>query len=221
MRVFALAVAATLACAASAHAEDLMLDPTVATPAQDWTGFYAGVIGGYGWGSVNYVVTGTTTNVPISGFLAGGTAGYNYQWNHFVLGAEADLAWNGIGGSKAVVGGTLSSNIGWQATLRGRAGVTFDQVPALFYATAGLAGGGVRTSINVAGSKPYDATQIGWTAGVGVEGKVMDQLSLKLEYAYSDLGTVTIPAGALITGFPSGTSHVTAQTVKLGANWHF
>ena len=226
MKKFALAVVTAVAFAGSAHAADLVLDPGLTAPvpmAQDWTGFYAGVFGGYGSGSVSYVSGGVTNSVPIGGFLGGGAAGYNQQWDHFVLGAEGDIAWSNLTGSKALGAGvTLHSNNGWQGTLRGRAGVVFDPVPVLFFATAGLAAGGLTTSATgIAGATPYSATQIGWTAGVGVEGKVTDQLSLKLEYAYTDLGTTTIPAGALAPGSLAVTSHPTFQSVKLGANWHF
>ncbi len=137
-----------------------------------------------------------------------------------MLGGEADLVWSGIGGSKAGFGGTGKSNLNWQGSLRGRAGVTFDTVPVLLYATGGLAVGGVTTSITGA-TKSYSATQLGWTAGVGVEGKIADQLTVKAEYDYTDLGTNKIPADAFGAGSPAGTNHVTDQTFKLGANWHF
>ena len=224
MKKFALAAATLVALSAPVAAASLMIDPALTSPAPmstDWTGFYAGVVAGYGFGNTNYTLAGTTTGIPIGGALGGATAGYNQQFQQFVLGGEADFAWSGVTGSKVVTGTKVASNLGWQGTIRGRAGVVFDPVPVMAYATAGLAVGGLTTTLDTAGAKPYSGTQVGWTAGVGIEGKVSDQMTLKAEYAYADLGTATVPANSFLTGFPGGKSHVTEQTFKLGANWHF
>ena len=46
----------------------------------------------------------------------------------------------------------------------------------------------------------YSDTYIGWTVGGGVEAALTDQVSAKLEYAYSDFGSRTAPAGTLADG---------------------
>jgi outer membrane immunogenic protein len=87
-----------------------------------WTGFYAGVNGGYGAGtlkpnqfetSLNVVnlFPGTTSEVNSNnidsrlrsgGFEAGVQLGYNRELpNRFVAGIETDLQWSGIRGSRA------------------------------------------------------------------------------------------------------------------------
>ena len=223
MKKFVLAAAALAALSAPAAAAGLLTDSGMMAPtsmADDWTGFYAGVVAGYGFGTSTYNFAGTTTDVGTSGFIGGVTGGYNQQFQQFVLGGEADLAWSGVTGTKTLTGGSATSTIGWQSTVRGRAGVVFDPVPVMVYGTAGLALGGVSTSIT-GGTKSYSATQAGWTAGVGVEGKVADQMTIKFEYAYTDLGTDNIPANAFGVTSPAATNHVTEQSLKLGANWHF
>lgn len=76
-------------------------------PVYSWTGFYAGVNAGYGWGTSNVNSTldpaspSTTNRLAIAsaeslgltpkGFVGGVQAGYNYQMNNIVLGLEVDL----------------------------------------------------------------------------------------------------------------------------------
>ena len=57
--------------------------PAVVSPAYNWSGFYVGAIGGYGWG----------TDSGNGGF-GGGTVGYNWQLpgSQFVFGVEVDAA---------------------------------------------------------------------------------------------------------------------------------
>jgi outer membrane immunogenic protein len=58
--------------------------PAVA-PVDNWAGFYIGAMGGYG-------KENTSDVGALSGDLAGGTAGYNWQTGSVVLGLEADAA---------------------------------------------------------------------------------------------------------------------------------
>ena len=57
--------------------------PAVVSPAYNWSGFYVGAMGGYGWGSGDS-----------SGGFGGGTVGYNWQLpgSQFVFGVEVDAA---------------------------------------------------------------------------------------------------------------------------------
>jgi outer membrane immunogenic protein len=53
--ILGLTVAATFGMAGLAQAADLTVAPVepIAAPAYDWTGLYAGVHAGYGWGDFN------------------------------------------------------------------------------------------------------------------------------------------------------------------------
>ena len=64
-------------------------------PAFNWTGFYIGVNGGWGFTDTHNDSFGNNIN----GGLVGGTVGYNYQMGQFVIGYEGDVDWSDIRGS--------------------------------------------------------------------------------------------------------------------------
>lgn len=156
---------------------------TQASPANDWTGFYLGVLGGFGWGTAD---TSTNGDISADGFDIGGYAGANWQWGNFVIGAEGDLLYPFRDGSS----GGLSVEQGLNGSLRGRAGVALDRF--LAYGTAGLAATDLELS-NAAGSD--DNVLWGWTAGAGIEGMVTDNITARIEYRYTDYGTETFNLG--------------------------
>src|SRR3954469_25045128 len=94
-----------IALAAPAFAADPMAVP-MTEPGFDWTGYYAGLQAGYGWGPSGISVT---ERAPVSispdidgGFVGGHVAGL-WQFDQAVLGAEAELNYSSIDG-KAVSG---------------------------------------------------------------------------------------------------------------------
>ncbi len=211
-----------LISAAAAAGAAAIAAPAMAAPSDNsWTGFYAGINGGYAGNRFDYPFSASLTSggtslgvtgkarLNSSGFLGGGQIGYDFQnANRVVFGAEADIAVSDVKGqveaSGALTGvatGSASATIGSQlkylGTVRGRAGYALDR--ALVYVTAGLAYGKVDTSyaINGAGLLPLaltgskSATRTGWTAGAGIEYPVTDRLSFKTEYLYVDLGRYT------------------------------
>jgi opacity protein-like surface antigen len=69
--------------------------------AVNWTGWYAGLIGGtteYGRSSMEFPGISTAQMRP-SGWLGGGTLGYNYQAGKWVYGLEGDIAGTNTNGS--------------------------------------------------------------------------------------------------------------------------
>src|SRR5262245_14776846 len=97
----------------------------VYSPYYNWTGFYLGINGGGGWGSSTWDGVG---NFSVSGGLIGVTGGYNYQFNQFVLGGEADIDWSGIKGStNAVCFNVCETKNSWLGTARIRLGYAFDR----------------------------------------------------------------------------------------------
>ena len=82
----------------------------VAVPVFTWSGFYVGVSGGYGGDKFVYPASVSSAvnlfapitaqaSVTSSGFLFGGTVGYNYQFSSgLVAGLEADWSWANIDG---------------------------------------------------------------------------------------------------------------------------
>lgn len=201
-----------VALAHSASAADLAVAPVYKSPppppAFSWTGFYLGANGGGGWGQTSHstdptaVLSFATGNFNTSGGVAGGTFGYNYQTGAWVLGAETDLDWANIKGTKtfdttiASVPARFShsSELMWLDTARARVGWAYDRV--LFYGTAGAAFGGVQAyrdaSIALLTPAATDTeTRFGWTAGGGIEWAFLNNFSAKVEYLYVDLGSQT------------------------------
>jgi outer membrane immunogenic protein len=120
-------------------------------PSSTWAGFYLGAHGGYGWKDNDFtqrVIGNTPTDgIRSRGALAGGHAGYNWQYGRVVTGLETDFSFSGIEGTSTPVidifgGGmqttTLSDKVKYLATTRARLGwLPADNV--LLYATGGLA----------------------------------------------------------------------------------
>ena len=157
--------------------------------AYNWTGFYLGASGGYGWGdSIQYDVAGfgTTNRYRTEGALGGGTLGYNWQIQQWVLGVETDFSAAHINGSTVSTltyncGIVCSTNVDNFGTLRGRLGYAWNNV--MFYGTGGLAYG--RIESDLAGGIVSNQ-RTGWTAGVGLEYGFAPHWSAKLEWLYVD-----------------------------------
>ena len=196
--------------------------PVYSDPGIDWTGFYAGVVGGYGFGDSDGTTAGTTTTIDTDGLMGGVTVGGNMQYDQFVFGLEGDVLLNGQDGSTTCTGSaaTCSSDYNWNGSLRARAGYAID--PVLIYATGGLAMAGIDTTVAPAAAGTtgsYSDTYYGWTLGGGVEAAVTEQLSAKAEYTYTDFGDQTAPAGTL--GPAATTVSPTSHAIKVGLNFRF
>ena len=184
------------------------------SPAFNWTGFYAGINGGYAFGKTNWTdTTGATTgDFDFTGALAGGTLGYNIQTGSWVWGFEADGAYSSLKGTDAAA--CCETKNDWLATARGRFGFAFGQW--LPFVTAGAAFGDVK--MTAVGFGSATATRFGWTAGGGLEYAFMGAWSAKVEYLYADLGKAS--CGAAICGLDTDVTFKTS-IVRAGVNYHF
>lgn len=174
-----------------------------------------------------------------------------------VVGVEADIQAADLNNNQTVAvplgapfalgtfgAGTNAMHVDWFGTVRGRLGLVMPSYPNLMlYGTGGFAYGGVNnlTSYSMAtpffppagafvqGTSIYGDTSTGWTAGGGVEWSPMSfpAWSLKIEYLYTDLGTVTQDTLAVSNFNMNGAAFVTSRTsydwhtVRAGLNWHF
>jgi outer membrane immunogenic protein len=218
-RVLFTSVALLLSAATAAVAADLPRRMPTKAPAYvpatyNWTGFYLGINGGYGFGRSHWsdFATGTDT----SGGMVGGTIGYNWQalGSPWVFGLEGDIDWTDIKGNFVTATcptGCQTKNT-WLGTARGRVGYAWDRV--MPYITGGAAFGDIKaTQLGVATASD---TNVGWTAGGGVEGALAGNLTAKLEYLHVDLGSITCTVCAPTTrvGFH-------ADEVRAGLNYRF
>jgi outer membrane immunogenic protein len=182
----------------------------------NWTGFYLGVNAGYGFGDSTWELP--PINTKPKGFMAGGTAGYNFQAGSFVYGLEGDLDWSLVKGSVDCPPGTCETKNTWLGTVRGRAGYAFDRF--LPYITAGGAFGALKATNSgvTPGFQGASATALGWTAGVGIEYAFLGNWSAKAEYLYLDFGKFNCIACAAVLD-----DNVTFKEsiVRLGVNYRF
>src|SRR5262249_30695090 len=98
--LFGIAIASILTT--GAFAADMPLKaPPIVPPVYTWTGFYAGLNGGYSWGRTSNDYFAPVLAAPgyaysasrrMDGWVFGGQAGYNWQFNpRWVFGVEGDI----------------------------------------------------------------------------------------------------------------------------------
>lgn len=191
----------------------------------DWSGFYAGLSGGYAEGMMRAV--GETsiiiTDTPLNGYVLGAVLGANWQLGQFVLGTEGELAWSGVSGS-AICAGAPASNctadVSWMGTLKARAGVAFDRT--LIFATGGVSLTEARAYVSPAlsGTSGFHEDVFGGVAvGGGAEVAASEAMSVKVEYNLHDYGGRIAGLGSL-SGTEATSLRPITQTLKLGVNWH-
>lgn len=209
IRISLLAAVSALAFAGAASAADLPRRtgavspaPYQAQPAGTWTGFYAGAVGGYNWGSQKG--TADTTYGALNGGQIGVTGGYNMQFGQIVAGVEGDMSWSNADNTR----GTNKSELRNEATLRARAGLAVD-ASTLLYATAGYAGATIKRDNGTTSSTDWHN---GYAVGAGLEYAFTRNVTGKAEYLYTDLGNSSgsvLKAGATQNG------------VRMGVNYRF
>ena len=228
MRAVYVLVCGGLLVGGPARAGDSTASQNWPQPRIDWSGWYVGghVAISQGRG------TSTLSNPdPVSvgdsfGSLYGGVqAGYNYVFpSRLLLGAEADITFpnfqTGADGliftGSTVQGTTVTDQIDYIATLRGRFGYAFDHW--LIYGTGGFAWSQARFGETPGVASNEDLillTRTGWTLGLGAEVAIAPDWTVRIEYLYDRFGAI---AGV----FPSGTgyrSFFDINTLRFGLNY--
>lgn len=237
MKRYTLAVLVGLAgmsLMSSASAADLIIEEApvvgIVDVSSDWEGPY---IGGFvGWASGTADMTDPLAgpcsagdlegcDVDISGWLVGLKGGVNFAVADGVIaGIVGDIAWADISGTDTFPAPVDEStnSINWQGSVRGLLG--FDGGAFMPYVTAGLAVANASHYSDFA--DPFidtvDATHIGWTAGVGVDFAVTEDLAVNLEYRYSDYGSQEYDHETPVDPPEFG---LTTHQVTVGLNWQF
>jgi len=137
----------------------------------------------------------------------GGQTGYNFRFGHFVLGAELDYGSLRINVTHSATAGypdfapstfTITQSLKTRGlfTARPRAGLAFGHI--FFYGTFGVALANVNYqeafSDNFAAAAENGGVKVdkaGWTGGGGVEIALSRHWSMKGEYLYIHMGTLT------------------------------
>jgi len=200
--------------------------PEVAPVAFTWTGFYVGGFGGITAGNYEFEGSDGTDSVNLDvsgdGAFAGGQVGYDWQYNQFVIGAVADIAWTNheaeINASGFGTDASASSELNYLGTVRARLGYSmFDR--ALIYAHGGYVYGETEQEVSVGGTEFFDNSEdkSGYVVGGGLEFAVTDKLSIQTEYSYVDLGSDNIysDGGATVS------EDLDFHAVKAAVNFRF
>lgn len=187
------------------------------SPIYNWNGIYVGINGGYGFGNSTWSGGAFTTgSFTLDGGLVGGTIGGNFQMGQFVAGIEADGDWSDIRGSAPTTAcAACQTSNEWLGTVRGRLGFAWDRV--LLFGTGGLAFGDVKATSALGAS---DSSELGWTAGGGVEVGITESLTAKIEYLYVDLQNGSCTGGCGAPPAPVSVSF-TSSLVRGGLNYKF
>lgn len=193
-------------------------------PVVSWTGFYAGVHGGWGWGRSEFRdPLNNPSNNPsfayYNGPLAGGQLGYNWQQGHFVIGAEIDGSWSFVKGNTStspLITSSTSNGVGYTglATATGRIGYASGQW--LAYAKGGAAYARMELSSRFTPDVTnYDRNLYGGVGGVGLEVAFLRNVSAKVEY-----NAIFLPTETLQWVSRNSTSEIKhfVQMVKAGIN---
>ncbi|MEP7014155.1 MAG: outer membrane beta-barrel protein [Verrucomicrobiota bacterium] len=224
----------------------------------NWTGFYIGgnIGGAFDRADIDLNLTGEweifrepsdetfgqhlgSRNLNANGLVAGGFVGYNYQWNHWLLGGEANVDYVGLrdsfnsgvqfvnpgSGDEIIVRQSFKTH--YRATLGPRFGYAWNRL--LFYITGGLAIGDIDFSQRV--SEPEEAfreegstndTQIGWMVGGGLQYCITDHWSVRADYRYTDLECAdfsSVATDPIFTGHHEAC--VTFHSVTAGISYKF
>ena len=217
-----LAGAAPVVSASAASAADLLINQPApsyggggfSSGTGGWDGAYIGGFVGYGWGTLvdedGLITPPSSDETDLSGWTVGAKLGANFSvGSGLVLGAEGDIAWANIGGYNDDA--AVDYDINWTSSLRGRVG--YDASAFMPYLTGGLAIAGATAS---QGGTDNSQVHFGWTAGAGVEVAATEQISVDLNYRYSDYGQATYNVGVSDSDLSLTTHAVTA-----GVNFKF
>jgi opacity protein-like surface antigen len=234
-----------LTAAASAAGADLpavspapFFKAPAVTPTYDWTGFYIGGHGSYGWSNSDGTLINTATGAAFpsagghssSAWHGGGQIGYDYMLpSHIVVGIVADVS-SGTSNTTTnvfpVSTTTTQADTFASGTVHGRLGYAIDNV--LLYGTAGwnwVDADSTRTQVAgqvgnaVAGTvETVDASREGWTVGGGVGYALTRNWNVFTEYRYSSIqsSTITYPLAQR-----SVTSSGNTNLIEFGLNYKF
>lgn len=192
---------------------------TVANPEiQDWSGTYFGFAlatprGDNTWRQASdglELVPGDWTGSAMVLSL-----GHGWQSNRLTYGAQISYGKGQYSADPTdaifISCATCSTTASDLIRVTGRVGFAAGQTH--FFADGGLARANV-TATNLFGLIVVgDKSMTGWTAGLGVEQRIGDNLSLSVSYDHVDLGTLDLP-----TFLPTGQTDVDLDLMQVGMN---
>ena len=185
----------------------------------DWTGFY---IGGFvGGGAVNNDIDLLGGFVEFDGiggegFVGGGFAGINYQVApSFVLGVQGEVGKQDLETEFSVGGLDIDAGPNFNAAVSARAGWLANP-NTLLYIIGGYSYADYEIEASLGGlSADVDEEFHGFHIGAGLEAKLTEAITARIEYRYTEYGEEDFGSGGLVDVEPS------THTGTLGVAYNF
>ena len=187
----------------------------------NWTGFYVGAHAGYGWGDHHVADDNPTVAYDLepNGFLGGAQAGFDYQFDNFLIGVVGDISWTEMDTRGPTGGGVeiATVDVKYFASVRARLGYTMQSL--LLYGTGGAAWGEF-TDANffLRGTqfgRDFDHGQSGWVIGAGVEYPLGPQWTMGIEYLHYEFDAVETTTAFPFWGIGDDHFDTEAETVRM------
>ena len=178
-----------------------------------WSGFYLGAGLGYASGNVGVDGSSGLFDLDQSGAIGSLYGGYNWQMGSIVSGLELDIGTGNVGGSHNNLGSLVQPDLYALGSVKGRLGILATPA-ALLYVTGGLAW--ANYDFKVTAGNTVSDTLVGYQIGAGLEYMIAPQWMMRLEYNYTDLGSVRLDQGPVIN-----TYDLDLHTVRAGIAYKF
>lgn len=205
--------------------------PAPPPPMYDWTGFYVGLQGGYGWGWPEFDLPFPTFMQqawPANGLFGGAMAGYNYEFgaSHIVLGVEGEYSAGDLSGNVIDTFGfshtATVKNIGSIDARFGLAltGMYWDHM--MLYLIGGAAfGDPTQTFTTPLGTASFDGgDHDGWDFGSGIEVAVADHWTVRGEWRMYGFTSASLPLSPVLPGIHFGAKE-TINVARAGVAYKF
>jgi outer membrane immunogenic protein len=198
--------------------------PAVASPAYDWTGFYAG--GSIGAGAVVHDLSigglADFNGIGGEGVFGEINVGYDHDFGNFVAGVMVDGNLSGISTDVDVNGaGTARLKADYGFDVLGRVGMKVNP-STLAYVLGGYSWGHFKAEADPAllGGGSYDWSSSGFSVGGGLETAISTNTTLGIEYRYTQYEDKDFSS---LLGAPSGSleDEASFHTVRLGLKYKF
>lgn len=215
--------------AGAADLRKVALPPAPDLPAlYSWSGFYAGLQGGYAWGDSRVRINSAGGAFAPVSFRAGedtafggAHAGFNYQLGGIVLGVEGDV--EALDNRSRFDGIGLSARVSqdWQGSARARLGLAFDRW--MVFGTGGASFTEYERRVFTPGagfSERLTSARTGWTIGTGVNFAFTDNLILGAEYRYTDFGRNRFASSGAFPGL-AGSQDLSTHSARASVAYKF
>jgi outer membrane immunogenic protein len=198
---------------------------TIAAP---FNSSYIGANVGYSQGDANQTnfsaahggaLTLLQNDASLSGLQIGLLAGHNFTIGTMVVGVEGNWDFSGPWGDDAGSGGDINEwSQNWEASLRARVGVLVSP-NSLVYATGGYSWADYEANVLNPTQSSRSNSFGGWTVGIGGETTVSTNMTIRLQYRYTDYSAERVNFGpAELYDIQAGP---TINAVTAGLAYHF